>query len=222
MTNRTKYNSFLRCCLVAVALVFSLSSPAKSLREMWVNMPDSVLATLDRNLRLELVELADMKVKAEVKDKMGGDCVMDTLTANFLQVRLGKTVTLQMKMLPREGADSLLCVVKTLAAPEKESEVAVVDPQWNPIAVDHLFGGKSMDEVKASLVQRPDTMSQEEYDELDRMMELRLVSALVFAHDNSIVFRLSTPLISSDDKKRVNAIKLQRKFNWNGKSFNEG
>ena len=35
------------------------------------------------------------------------------------------------------------------------------------------------------------------------------------------VTRLALPFLSADDKKAVNAIKLQRKFNWNGKTFKE-
>ena len=64
-------------------------------------------------------------------------------------------------------------------------------------------------------------MSETRFAELKAMIEPRMVSALLLQNENSLVVRLSLPLLSADDKKAVNAIKLQRSFNWNGKSFKE-
>ena len=72
---------------------------------------------------LEFAELQEMGVKAEVKNLLGETSVMDTLTADFAQLRTSKSATLQMKKLPSANGDSLLCVVKTFAGVEKESEL---------------------------------------------------------------------------------------------------
>ena len=64
-------------------------------------------------------------------------------------------------------------------------------------------------------------MSETRFAELKAMIEPRMVSALLLQNENSLVVRLSLPLLSAEDKKAVNAIKLQRSFNWNGKTFKE-
>lgn len=195
---------------------------AKSMRDVWISMPDSLAPTINANLRTELVELQEMGVKAEVSNLLGDNVVLDTLTADFAQVRLSKAATLQIKRLPFENSgDSLLCVVKTFSAPEKDSEVRFYNQQWQSLNLKEYFGGKSMDDIMESLVQKPDTMDVQRFEELKDMIEPRMMSALLFMHDNSIVFKLSLPLLSMEDKKQVNAIKMQRKFNWNGKMFNE-
>lgn len=82
---------------VLCALVVALAVQAKSLRELWVSMPDSLVPVLTQNMRVEFTELQDMKVKAEVTTSLGDTSVMDTLTNDFMQIRLSRVCTLQLK-----------------------------------------------------------------------------------------------------------------------------
>ena len=211
----------IRLIMICACLILaSTGVGAKSMKDLLVSMPDSLLPYLDRNLRLELPELQEMGVKAEVKNLLEENSVMDTLTADFLQLRLSKVAILQMKKLPT-GNDSLVCVIKTIAGPEKESQVMLFDQDWNSKDVQKLFDGKSLQQLAGTLVQKPDTMSEGRFAELQSMIEPQMVNALLMQHDNSIVVRLSLPLLSAEDKKAINVIKMQRKFNWNGKTFKE-
>ena len=199
-------------------LLASTGVGAKSMKDLLVSMPDSLMPYLDKNLRQEMPELQEMGVKAEVKNLLGENSVMDTLTTDFVQIRMSKLSTLQVKKLPAaEAGDSLLCVVKTFAGPEKESELYFFDQNWKPVEV-----GFDLNSLATSLIQKPDTMNEARFLELKKMIEPKMVSVLLFEHEDSVVVRLSLPLLSAEDKKAVNVIKLQRKFNWNGKTFKEG
>ena len=211
----------IKYILCACLMMASLGMEAKSMKDLLVSMPDSMTPALNSNLRLEFAELQEMGVKAEVKNLLGEASVMDTLTQDFVQIRLSSASTLQMKKLPIEQGDSVLCVVKTFAGPEKESELRLFTQDWKALDASHLFDGKGIGELAGSLVQKPDTMSESRFEELKAMIEPRMVSALLLQHENAVVVRLSLPLLSTEDKKLVNAIKLQRKFNWSGKSFKE-
>lgn len=204
------------------AIALAMCAHGKSLRTLWVSMPDSLAPSLDKNLRTELVELQEMGIKPEVNNLLGSTSVMDTITHDFLQVKLSALASLQMKLLPLSDGDSVLCVVNTVAAPEKESEVFFYDQQWNMLDVKRFFGGKSLSEIRESLIQRPDTMSEAKFSELKSMIEPRMLSATLFEQEKSIVFHLSLPLLSEKDKKLVSAIRVQRKFNWIKEIFNEG
>ena len=211
----------IKYILCACLMMASMGMEAKSMKDLLVSMPDSMTPTLNSNLRLEFAELQEMGVKAEVKNLLGEVSVMDTLAQDFVQIRLSSASTLQMKRLPMEQGDSVLCVVKTFSAPEKESELHLYTQDWKALEATHLFDGKAIGQLAGSLVQKPDTMSESRFEELKAMIEPRMVSALLLQHENAVVVRLSLPLLSTEDKKLVNAIKLQRKFNWNGKSFKE-
>ncbi len=109
----------------------SLGMEAKSMKDLLVSMPDEMMPTLNSNLRLEFAELQEMGVKAEVKNLPGGgerDGYADPgLRADAYEPRL---LLLQMKKLPMENGDSVLCVVKTFAGPEKESELYFFNQDW--------------------------------------------------------------------------------------------
>ena len=205
---------------VLLVFVVAFAAQAKSLRELWVSMPDSLVPVLSQNMRVEFVELQDMKVKAEVTTLLGDTSVLDTLTNDFMQVRLNRVCTLQMKVLPQTDGDSIICMVRTLAAPEKESEVMFFDQQWRQLDLARCYDGEDLQGVCESLLQRPDTMSMSRFEELKAMVEPRMMSALLMQHENAIVFRLALPLLSAEDKKLINVIKAQTKFNWNGRTFN--
>ena len=88
---------------------------------------------------------------------------MDTLTADFAQLRTSKSATLQMKKLPSANGDSLLCVVKTFAGVEKESELYLFNQDWQEQDASRIFDGKSLQELASGLVAKPDTMSESKF-----------------------------------------------------------
>ena len=207
--------------LMACLLTASLGVGAKSMKDLLVSMPDEVMPCLNKNLRLEFAELQEMGVKAEVKNLLGEVSVMDTLTQDFVQVRMSKVSTLQMKKLPMENGDSVICVVKSFAGPEKESELYFFSQEWKALDASQFLGGKRIEDLAETLIQKPDTMSESRFEDLKAMIEPNMVSALLLQNENALVVRLASPLLSADDKKAVNAIKLQRKFNWSNESFKE-
>lgn len=214
---KAAYFTVLLCLLTTV-----ITAEAKSLRELWQVMPDSLIPSLNRNLRIEMTDLQDMKVKAEVTNMLGDTSIMDTLTSNFSQVRINRSCTVQLKLLPTTNGDSVICMVKTLAAPERESEVTLYNQQWQVLDANLTFGGKSVASLPATLVQKPDTMSEERFEELQKTIEPKMMSAQLFEHEDAIVFCLSLPLLSNEEKKQTRTIKVQRKFKWNGRIFNKG
>ncbi len=62
-------------------------------------------------------------MKPNVKNLLGEDCEMDTLTNDYLECTTSKVARLQMIYLPSLAGDSRLCVIKTFNAPSKESEI---------------------------------------------------------------------------------------------------
>lgn len=204
--------------LVTVAL--SVSVHAKSLRDLWISMPDTLMPILDKNLRIEFVDLKDMGVKAEVKNLLGENSVMDTLSTDYLQMTTSASSSVQMLLLPRSGSDSLLCVIKTFLGTEKESEVRFYDQQWQEVNSQDLLPADAYT-LDGYFKAKPDTMSEEKFRELHLALEPKMWGVELSAADKTLVFRLSLPLLSNEEKVQLNALLMQRKFKWNDKTFNE-
>ncbi len=205
------------CCIV----LYLLPIGAKSVRDVWLAMPDSLIPYLNANLRLECVELKDMHLKAEVDNLLGGKTVLDSLTTNYLHVTLSEAATLEVKMLPQIDGDSILCVVKTFAAPEKESTICLYDADWRPLRAAQGELDNKLRDLSASLTQRPDSMAQEKYNELVSMIDPVMYYASLSPEEDVLTFSLSLPFLTQEERNVLIPIMSQRKFKWSGKSFND-
>lgn|SRR5574344_2139927 len=197
--------------LASLALIFALPISAKSVKDMWISMPDSFIGYLTENQRLELVEFVNMGLESSLKNSLGGTTRMDTLTANYLKVNLSEASTLEMKMLPTNG-DSILCMVRTFSGPEKESEVSFFHQDWSSAEVNYKV---------PALIAKPDTMSETRFEELKKMIEPMMTYAQLSPSDNKITYALSLPLVNQEDKKTLITILVQKSLNWNTGTFNE-
>lgn len=204
--------------LWVVLLVTSVQ--AKSLKDLWVSMPDSLLPTLDRNLRLELVELEEMDVKPNVKNLLGEECDMDTLTNDYLECTTSKAARLQMIYLPSSAEDSVLCVIKTFRAPSKESEIRFYDQGWRQLPISSYLA-KDQYMLGSYIKPKSDTMRVEEYEELKSKLEPVMYVTEYLPTAQAFRVQVSLPLLSNEDKMKVQSILMQRKFKWILGRFNE-
>ena len=195
-------------CLVAMPVTMM----AQQVRKMWVNMPTSIVGSLEKSTRQELLDLKEMKKKAVISGPLGEECSIDTLTADYLSARLSDVSTLQMKMLPTSSGDSLLCLVHTYAGPLPESSISFYTSDWKALPMPSMHLDVDL--------QRPDTMTQDDFSKLQALFDPKLISFTLSPSNKDLVVALSPVIISEEEKAHVKALILQRKLNWNGKTFN--
>lgn len=195
-------------CLVAMPVTMM----AQQVRKMWVNMPTSIAGSLEKSTRQELLDLKEMKKKAVISGPLGEECSIDTLTADYLSARLSDVSTLQMKMLPTSSGDSLLCLVQTYTGPLPESSISFYTPDWKALPMPSMHLDVDL--------QRPDTMTQDDFSKLQALFDPKLISFTLSPSNKELVVALSPVIISEEEKAHVKALVLQRKLNWNGKTFN--
>ena len=195
-------------CLAAMPITMM----AQQVCKMWVSMPASVAGALEKSGRQELLDLKQMKKTATIAGPLGEKCSIDTLTADFLSVRMNDVYTLQMKMLPTSSGDSLLCLVQTYAGPQPESRIAFYSPDWKALSMPQMHLDVDL--------QRPDTMTQDDFSKLQALFDPKLISFTLSPSNKDLVVALSPVIISEEEKAHVKALTLQRKLNWNGKTFN--
>ena len=204
--------------LIATLLHVDAQSP---MRDLWIQMPDSVVAYLDVNSRTEMADFYEMKVKTGSKNLLEGKSAIDSLTSDYIHVTLNSSTTLQIKKLQTESS-FVICLIKTFTAPEPESEVSFFSSSWKPLK--DTFGLPVTNDASSLIEQfttRPDTISQERYEELASMLDPVMISAEMSVNEQVVTFSLSHPLIEKSEILNINAIFKQRKFKWNGQTFIE-
>lgn len=199
------------CAVTAVA-------PAKSMKDFWITMPDSVVPYLSMAMRAELAECQGRNMRAEVKNRLEGTTVLDTLTDDYLSVRLSESSEMQIKRLRTDG-DSVFCVIRTYQGPVADSQMSLYTADWTPIDAKHLFDGKCIKCVRRMLVARPDAMSQSQFDSLAQMVDPLLVKLTLSADSDELIVTADTQMLKNDDKKTVAPILMKIKYKWNGEVF---
>ena len=179
---------------------------AQNMRQIWLEMPDSIVPYLNRSLRTELADYVTMGMKSEVMNALRDTTRIEKLTDDYILVQLSNATKLEIKSLDA----STIAMVQTWCGPLAESKLSLFSNNWEvkPLNID----------VSLMFV-KPDTMSQQRYSELLDMANVTMNEMQLSVKDNSLTIKYSVPLLSSTDKKEMQAILRQRKLNWNGNTF---
>ena len=146
--------------LLLMLLTFATNMSAKSLNELWVSMPDSLMPMVNKSQRIEFLDLKNLGVKAEVDNLLGESCQLDSVTSDYLKLTTSPSSLYEMRLLPQTSGDSLLCIVRTFSAPEKESELKFYDQEWKELEGTSLLPS-NLSDVSLYMQAKPDTMSME-------------------------------------------------------------
>lgn len=114
--------------------------------------------------------------------------------------------------------ENTYCLLRHIKAPECETVCEIYDNQWKLI--------KKISFGNIQLTQRPDTMSQQRYDELLSLIEFPLVEARLDTSSGQnapviLELALNPPMLTKEQRKNVSQILIRKKVIWDGKSFKE-
>ena len=196
----------MKIFLILLVTFSLLPLNAQNMRQIWLEMPDSIVPYLNRSLRTELADYVTMGMKSEVMNALRDTTRIEKLTDDYILVQLSNATKLEIKSLDA----STIAMVQTWCGPLAESKLSLFSNNWEvkPLSID----------VSPMFV-KPDTMSQQRYSELLDMANVTMSEMQLSVKDNSLTIKYSVPLLSSTDKKEMQAILRQRKLNWNGTTF---
>ena len=183
-----------------------LGVSAQSLREVWIEMPDSILPYLSKSQRTELADYVEMKAEPAVLSAFGDSVRIERMTNNYLLLKANEATRLEIKLLD----NNTLALVQTWMAPAAESKLSLFNLQWQP--------KEAVVAYKANIV-KPDSMSDEDFSDLKTLMSPRLKEYRLSADNNSLSVSWNYPLLSKKDVKRVTELLKSQVLNWTGKDF---
>ena len=170
-----------------------------------------MIVYMDKKARMECIDLIEKGMRPEITNRFGGETRIDTITSDFISVTLSEASNIQIKLLPTYN-DTIICYIHTYKGPLPESSIALYTQEWNKIS-DIEF---SID----SLLNKPDSIEQSEYENIRLMMDPYLISASMSPDSEYISVSASVANVTEEEQDKINAILVQRKFKWNGSNFN--
>lgn len=196
-------------------LVFSVeTSLGKTMREVWIDMPDSITMYLTKSMRTELADYVDMKVSAATKNTIGDTVRIDTLTSDYIAVTLSESSKLEMKLLPKDGSN-IICMVRTYYGTAAESIISFWQLDWQQLPDISMPALENIE-----LIKKPDNLSVTEFNKIKAMISPKMIEMRLSPYDNSLLLSYSLPDVNKEDSELIKSILAQKKINWNGEIFN--
>ena len=131
----------LYSCLFAL---MASSSVAQELviRDVFRQMPDSLMPYLSTNNRLDFIDFLDSKMKAEIKNQFDGKSEMTALTDDSLSIRMNDALRVDMLLLkldePLDTISHVLVLAETFKTDSVygDKSIKFFTPQWQQIRRD--------------------------------------------------------------------------------------
>ena len=105
---------------IALLCFVTLAIQAQTLkaRDVFRQMPDSILPYLTENNRLDMLDFMDSHMKARVQNKFDGYSEMLTLTDDSLTIQMSSMLRLTLCLIPSEtevdGSRQLICLKRSV------------------------------------------------------------------------------------------------------------
>jgi hypothetical protein len=205
---------FLCIFVFCVSLV---SYGRTTMKQVFINMPDSVFPYLTRNNRLDCVDFIESKMKAEIKNKFDENSELVTLTDDYLKIHLNENCVYEIKLLNTSDSLQLICFIRSYHGPEEESKIEFYSLDWKRLDGQQLMNKPSFD----SFWHKPDSMSVERFEALRKYIDPVMMSASFSEPCDipTIIFRLAEPLLNKEDKIQLKPVCMQISVKWNGEIF---
>jgi len=106
------------------------------LRDVFKQMPDSLMPYLSQNNRLDFIDFLDSNMKAEVKNQLGGSSVMTSLSDDSLVIQMNKSLRTDLFLMklaePVDSIHSVIVMVETFLVDSiyGESTIKYYTPSW--------------------------------------------------------------------------------------------
>ena len=129
----------MRKVLVAILFAFLVgqaSGQNLKIRDIFKQMPDSLMPYLTQNNKLDFLDFLDSNMKAEVKNRLGGTSEMTGLSADSLSIKMSSSLRTDLFMMPLsapvDSVSSAVVMVETFLTDSihGQSRVSYFTPEW--------------------------------------------------------------------------------------------
>ncbi len=118
-----------------IALMAAVQVKAGGIRDFFMSEPGVVFRTLPQAARAGLVANAELGKSrtTEATNRMGNTSKIDTLSADYIAVRLSGSSSIALKMLNKGTADTVIAVIETVSTPARDSRITFYDTRWKQL-----------------------------------------------------------------------------------------
>ena len=215
----------------APAIVWAQDTASRPLmRDVFAQMPDSVLPAVTRNNRLDCIDFIDNNLEAKVRNAFDDYVTLEALTSDYARFRSSASSVMELKLLPRTDTTAVLCMVTTVECGEKGSSTRIEDSalrllnaDWSPAAPDVLSSvaavNSCIDGLEFFTDEVPDSLRLHYEQAKASAADFHPVRMQLSADDVTLTLALQTGQLDVDEKNALKGRLRTITMKWDGRSF---
>ena len=136
-----------------------MSGQHLEIRDVFKQMPDSLMPYLSQNNRLDFIDFLDANMKAEVKNRFGGTSEMLGLSSDSLSIRLSSSLRAELFLMPLsvpvDSVSDVVVMVETFLADSVhgQSRVSYFTTDWKRLPVPPPLSDVQQKRIQACILQ---------------------------------------------------------------------
>ena len=191
------------------------SLAAQKMRDVFATMPDSVLALMTKNNRLDCIDFIENDMEAKVRNRFDGFTVLKALTVDYLDLQLTKNCRVEMKLLPAGDSLNYICLSRTYSGPVPESVVELYTADWREMPGAEWIPRPAY----ADFWTEHDSVDAEEAERLQRLQDMRFVQASLQPDDMRLTYTLQPGEVEKEEAGRMEELLRPVVYEWDGRRF---
>lgn len=137
--------------LFAVLSFFSLLPSVAQMRDVIVNMPDTVLPLLTKVNREDCVDFREANMEAKVSNRFGHTAELAVLTEDYALWKCTESSETEMKLFPLADSMYVVCFVDRVLLPKVDASIRFYDTQWQRLPLKDCISIPALNDASASL-----------------------------------------------------------------------
>ncbi len=166
------------------------------MRDVFAQMPDSLLPLITQNNRLDCIDFIENNMPALVNNMLDEPIELTALTDNYLKLNMSKVSRAEMKLLPTSDSTYVICMVRTYSGPLEDSAVNFYSSDWTPLTVQ--VKEPAVEEYFAEV---PEAESQRKQEIVAMLKDLPIRSMSLSPENEQMTFRLQTGELMKKDRE---------------------
>lgn len=190
---------------ILVFCVCATSAVAQQMRNVFVNLPDSIEPLLTKVNREDCIDFLDSNMKAQVRNRFDSPAELKELTNDYLQMQLTDVSTLEMKLLPLKDSVMVVALIKTVCSSACDSHIRFFDTSWNELDASDFFSLPSQD-----LFYLPKDSVDADFDDIRSEADVYLIKLAFSSNNSSLTVTYTTPDYLNKDNREKLALYLKK------------
>lgn len=203
---------------IIVALMMSVvlvSAKSADIKNLFVEMPDSIMPLLVKNNRLDMLDYMDIGMSAKVKNKLGGESEMTLFKDDMISISMTDVTEYDIKLF--YGKDSLvtIAVIETVKGGYSDSNISFYNTKWEKLNTTNLIKMPVLEDF----INKKSLRNEENKKLLDELIyRMFVVDVAPDTNTLSVAFSSAEYIIDEDVRNSIFA-RYSIIYRWNGKKF---